>query len=167
MVKIFGMEELGKMFCGLYCDSILEYQDPSSDHYEVIMERYEQRKSWTENGGIDPLGYGLPTSVSGLQSRYSWIGDDHSADSPGGGGMYYLYPWKRFPNQYTGENKIIFEDQAEFEQLCGSKHGTSGGQTSRTPTTIWEQGMYTAYQSKKIISLAKEIFGELAGTHDP
>ncbi len=151
-----------------YCDSILDYQKPSSSHYEAIMARYEERKACTENGGIDPLGYGLPSSVSGLQSRYSWIGDDHSANSAGGGGMYYLYPWGWCgPNEYTGENKIIFENQAEFEQLCGSRHGTSGGKTSNTPTTIWEQGMYTAYQAKKIINPAKEIFGELAGTHDP
>ena len=151
----------------LYCDTILEYQDPASSYYQTIMERYEERKACTENGGIDPYGYGLPSSVSGLQCLYSWLGDDHSANDAGGGGMYYLYPWGWGGNQYEGENKIIFESKEEFESLCGSKHGTSGGATSSTPTTVWEQGMYTAWQSKKIIDPAKEIFGELAGTHDP
>ncbi len=151
----------------LYCDTILEYQDPTSGYYDMIMQRYEERSACTENGGIDPYGYGLPSSVSGIQSIYSWLGDDHSANDAGAGGMYYLYPWGWGGNQYEGENKIIFESKQEFEQLCGRKHNTSGGKTSSAKTTVWEQGMYTAWQSRKIIEPAKEIFGELAGTHDP
>ncbi len=152
---------------GKYCDTIVKYQDPDSNEYSTIMQRYDERKSCTENGGIDPYGYGEPNSVQGLQSLYSWLGDDHSANDPGAGGMYYLYPWGWGGNQYEGENKIIFESKQEFESLCGGKHGTSGGKTSSTPTTVWEQGMYTAWQSKQIIDRAKLIFGELAGTHDP
>ena len=79
--------------------------------------------------------------------------------------MYYLYPWGWGGNQYEGENKIIFESKSEFESLCGSKHGTSGGRTSSAKTTVWEQGMYTAYQSRFIVKLAKDIFGERAGTY--
>ena len=153
---------------GLYCDLIISYQTPETGPYKAIVQRYNERKACTENGGIDPNGYGEPNSLQGIQSYYSWLGDNHLATTPGGGGMYYLYPWRwTGSNEYEGENKIIFESKQEFESLCGSKHGTSGGNPSSTPTTVWEQGMYTAWQSKKVIKIAKEAFGELAGTHDP
>lgn len=148
-----------------YCDTLIGYQDPANGMYKKIMQRYEERKNCTENGGIDPNGFGEPSTLSGIQSIYSWLGDDHSADSSGAGGMYYLHPWHHGLTEYEGENKIIFESQAEFEQLCGSKHGTTGGTTSSTPTTVWEQGMYTAWQTKKVINVAKDIFGERAGTY--
>ncbi len=161
-VKSFGSWEecLGK-----YCDTIVEYQDPSTWQYQEIMKRNNERESCTENGGIDPLGYGDPSTVGGQQCLYSWLGDNHLANSAGDGGMYYLYPWGWGGTQYEGENKIIFESISEFESLCGSKHGTSGGKTSSTATTVWEQGMYTAWQSRKVVNLAKEIFGERAGTY--
>ncbi len=148
-----------------YCETIVSYQDPTTWQYAEIMKRYNERKACTENGGIDPLGYGEPDTIGGQQCLYSWLGDDHSANSAGGGGMYYLYPWGWGGNQYEGENKIIFESKAEFEELCGSKHNTSGGKTSSVKTTVWEQGMYTAYQSRIIVNYAKSIFGEKAGTY--
>lgn len=149
----------------LYCGTINEYQDPSTWQYDEIMKRYEERKNCAENGGIDPLGFGKPDTIGGQMCLYSWLGDDHSANTAGGGGMYYLYPWGWGGNQYEGENKIIFESKQEFEQLCGSKHNTSGGKTSNVATTVWEQGMYTAYQSRIIVDMAKNIFGERAGTY--
>lgn len=149
----------------LYCETINTYQDPSTWQYEEIMKRYEERKNCMDNGGIDPLGFGKPDTIGGQMCLYSWLGDDHSANSAGGGGMYYLYPWGWGGNQYEGENKIIFESKAEFESICGSQHNTSGGKTSNVATTVWEQGMYTAYQSRKIVEMAKNIFGERAGTY--
>ena len=149
----------------LYCETINTYQDPSTWQYDEIMKRYDERKNCTDNGGIDPLGFGKPDTIGGQMCLYSWLGDDHSANSAGGGGMYYLYPWGWGGNQYEGENKIIFESKTEFESICGSQHGTSGGKTSNVATTVWEQGMYTAYQSRKIVEMAKNIFGERAGTY--
>ena len=148
-----------------YCKTIVEYQDPSTWQYQEIMKRKSERESCTENGGIDKLGYGDPKTVGGQQSLYSWLGDTHAADDAGSGGMYYLHPWHHGLTQYEGENKIIFESKVEFESLCGSKHGTTGGSTSSTPTTVWEQGMYTAWQSRQIVKLAKSIFTEKAGTY--
>lgn len=78
------------------------------------------------------------------------------------GGMYYLYPWK-WVDDYD-QKKIIFETQAEFEQKCGSLHSTSGGNPSSTPTTVWEQAAYTAWQVRKTIAYATDIYGEKAGT---
>lgn len=150
-----------------FCHTTVAYQDPSNEHYATIMKRYEERKACTSPREIDPYGYGEPTSLSGVLSVYTWLGDDHSATTAGGGGMYYLYPWRYAGPGYEGENKIIFESKNEFEALCGRVHGTSGGNPSSAATTVWEQGMYTAWGAKKIVKDAKDIFGELAGTHDP
>lgn len=150
-----------------FCKTTVDYQDPAGTYYSTIMERYNQRKACTSPREIDPLGYGEPTSLSGVLSVYTWLGDDHSATTAGGGGMYYLYPWRYAGPGYEGENKIIFESKSEFESLCGSVHSTAGGNPSSVATTVWEQGMYTAWGAKKIVDQAKDIFGELAGTHDP
>ncbi len=122
----------------------------------AITARYEERV----DSGCDPLGYGLPGTLGGMQSVYSWLGNDHLANSSGAGGMYYLYPWGWGGYQYEGENKIIFESKEEFEEKCGSQHGTSGGRRSSTPTTAWEQGQYTAWQVRSKLSYWEDIFGD-------
>ncbi len=144
---------------------LLNYQNPTNSNYTAIMARYEERKKCTEWGGADPQGYGTPDTLEGISSRYSWLGDDHLANTSGDGGMYYLYPWSHSGNQYEGENKIIFETKQEFEQKCGSLHGTSGGKTSSAVTTVWEQAAYTAWQVRKTITIAKGIYGDVAGTY--
>lgn len=148
-----------------FITTLLDYQDPTSNHYNSIMERYEQRKGCTEWGGADPQGYGTPDTLEGISSVYSWLGDDHHATTSGGGGMYYLYPWKYAGAGYEGENKIIFDSKEEFEQKCGGLHSTSGGNPSTVPTTVWEQAGYTAWQVRKTITVAREIYGEVAGTY--
>lgn len=148
-----------------FIETLLDYQDPTSNHYNSIMERYEQRKGCTEWGGADPQGYGTPDTLEGISSVYSWLGDDHHATTSGGGGMYYLYPWKYAGAGYEGENKIIFDSKEEFEQKCGGLHSTSGGNPSTVPTTVWEQAGYTAWQVRKTITVAREIYGEVAGTY--
>ena len=150
-----------------YCDQLNKYQTPGTYGYQAIMTRYQERKACTENGGCDPNGFGTPDTAQGIQSVYSWLGNDHLANSAGGGGMYYIYPWGWCGdfNQYTGENKIIYENVDEFNRLCGGPHNTPGGSTSSHPTSTWEQARYTAWQVEKIIKIAKDVYGEKAGTY--
>lgn len=135
---------------------VIGYCCEGGQNEAIIMQRYEERA----DTGCDPLGYGLPGTLGGMQSVYSWLGDTHAVNSPGAGGMYYLYPWGWGGTWYEGKNKIIFESKEEFEEKCGSQHGTSGGRLSDTPTTAWEQGQYTAWQAKSKVRFWNDIFGE-------
>ena len=129
---------------GKFCDAILEFTDPSSWKYGQIEQYYKDRKAVTENGGVPEWGYGHPDEIPGIMSLYSWLGDDHSADSAGSGGQYYLNPSR------AGVN--IYLSQEQYETLCRGPHGLSG------PTTVWEQGSYTAYQCRQMLVIAHRIW---------
>ena len=102
-----------------FCEVVTGYQDPTTDNYKVIMERYEERSKCTDFGGCNPNGYGKPDTIQGISSRYSWIGDTHQGTDPSAGGMYFLYPWRWIgTSMYEGKNKIIFESKEEFEERC-------------------------------------------------
>lgn len=151
-----GSAHFGDMLTTLsaYCDTIVNYQDPASSKYSMIMQRYEERKAVTENGGADPNGYGTPDTLQGIQSIYSFLGK-HEYGSAGAGGFYYMDPSR------AGVTKI-YSTHEEFIQKCrngGSAHAMG------TVTTVWEQAGYTAWQAEKKISVAKKIFGEAAGTY--
>lgn len=137
-----------------YCDTIVKYQDPASSKYAMIMQRYEERKAVTENGGADPNGYGTPDTLQGIQSIYSHLGD-HVYGDAGTGGFYYMDPAR------AGVTKI-YSTHEEFVEKClngGPEHAEG------TITTVWEQAGYTAWQSEKKIEIAKKIFGDVAGTY--
>lgn len=133
--------------------TLKEYQTEGTDYYNTIMQRYEERKECTDNGGIDPDGYGLPDSVQGVQSLYSNLGK-HETGSSGSGGYYYMDP------DVAGVT-MIYETHAEFLSLC--KNSGKAEHAYGTDVTIWENGQYTAYQVKQRIQTAKDIFGEEAG----
>ena len=77
---------------------VIGYCCEGGQNEAIIMQRYEERA----DTGCDPLGYGLPGTLGGMQSVYSWLGDTHAVNSPGAGGMYYLYPWGWGGTWYEG-----------------------------------------------------------------
>lgn len=127
-----------------FAESIKSYNDPSTWQYKEIMQRYNERKAVTENGGVPKEGYGTPDTVSGIMSLYSWIGDKHIYGSPGSGGRYYLDP--------SRAGVDIYKSQEEYERLCANVHPDG------SPTTVWEQGSYTAWQVRQMIKTARKIW---------
>ena len=132
-----------------YCDRLVEYQDPTSSFYTMIMAKYEERAACTENGGCNPNGYGKPDTLQGLQSIYSYVGD-HVEGGSGTGGYYYLDPGVA---GFTG----VYSTHQEFLTKCKNNHPYG------SKASIWEQAQYTAYQVESKVEKAKEIFGENAG----
>ncbi len=68
-----------------FLDTLVNYQNPTNEHYTKIMSRCQDRMNCTEWGGADPQGYGTPDTLEGISSIYSWLGNDHHATSAGGG----------------------------------------------------------------------------------
>ena len=120
---------------------------PGGYNESKIMERYEQRK----DTGCDPNGYGLPGTMGGMQSVYSWLGKHGEAYSgSGAGGYYYMDP------AVAGVTKI-YATHEEFVQKClngGPEHA------SGTDCTPYEQGQYTAWQVEKKLEVWEDIFGD-------
>lgn len=133
--------------------TLKEYQTEGTWYYDTIMQRYEERKACTDNGGVNPDGYGLPDSVQGIQSLYSSLGR-HITGSSGSGGYYYMDP------DVAGVT-MIYETHQQFLSLC--KNSGKAEHAYGTEVTIWENGQYTAYQVQQRIQTAKDIFGERAG----
>ena len=141
-----------------YCDTIISYQDPANWEYDSITKTYNERLACTDNGGIDPNGFGLPDTIQGVQSLYSDLGKHGDAYSGSGkGGYYYMDP-------AIANVTKIYTTHEEFLSKCRNKGGVHA---SGTDVTTWENGQYTAWQVEKKIFVAKEAFGDLAGTHNP
>ena len=107
----------------------------------MYCSRYNERRIVTENGGVPRFGYGMPDTVPGVMSVYSWLGDEHIEGSAGKGGRYYLNP--------ASGSEIYTEDN--YESLCVGPHGSG-------PTTVWEQGSYTAHQVRGMLNLAHDVW---------
>lgn len=136
-----------------YCDLIVSYQDPTDGHYNAIMNKYNERSTYVDSdmGACNPNGYGLPTTLQGIQSIYSDLGS-HAMDGSGDGGKYYLDPDRH------GGSAIVYRTHEEYVEKCLHKHDQS------SDTTPWEKAQYTAWQVQSKIDTAKEIFGDRAGT---
>lgn len=130
----------------IYCDRLNSYSDPTTDLYKMIMEKYNERKECTDNGGCNPSGYGTPDTIEGIMSIYSYLGK-HETGGSGSGGYYYMDP-------AVANVTAIYESHEEFVELCKNKH------TEGTESTIWEQAQYTAYQVKLMADTAEGIWGE-------
>lgn len=126
-----------------YASYINKYN--SGSYASMIMKRYEERKA----AGCDPLGYGLPGTLSGMQSIYSYLGK-HEYGSSGKGGYYYMDPAR------AGVTKI-YATHEEFLQKC--KESGLAEHAEGTETTVWEQGQYTAWQVEQKLQTWDEIFG--------
>lgn len=71
-----------------FCDHIIQnFLTPGTWHYEEIVNRYNARKE----AGCDKNGYGMPDTLQGIQSLYSWLGD-HVTGSAGERRILYIRP---------------------------------------------------------------------------
>lgn len=99
--------------------------------------------------GVDPLGYGTPETLSGMQSLYSSLGE-HVTGSSGTGGYYYMDP------SIANVTKI-YSTHAEFLTKC--KNSGLSEHAYGTSVTEWENGQYTAWQVEQKLTTWEHIFG--------
>lgn len=126
-----------------YAQTILKYQTGSyaSKINQLAIER--------QAVGVDPLGYGSPDTLSGMQSIYSDLGK-HEYGSSGAGGYYYMDPAR------AGVTKI-YATHAEFLSKCSESN--LADHALNTAVTTWENGQYTAWQVEQKLKGWNDIFG--------
>lgn len=122
-----------------YAETINSYLEGGS-HAAMITNRYNSR----HNAGCDPSGHGLPGTLAGMQSVYSWIGNHrYNPGSSGLGGCYYL-------------NIIYGSGYCASKATCPKPYE---GCSDASKTTVCEQNDYTTFQLKGKVDLRREIFG--------
>lgn len=105
----------------------------------AIIARYNERSS----AGCDTSGHGLPGTVVGMQSIYSWVGNyRYNPGSWGLGGCVYF-------NIIYGENYCSLKSTCTNYSSCPSD----------SKTTVCEQNDYTAFQVKDKMKMRYDIFG--------
>lgn len=122
-----------------YAKVINDYSDPNSGNYNSIINRYNER----EEAGCKAEGHGMPGTLEGMQSLYSWIGDHRY--NPGGnglGGCVYL-------------NLIYGAGYCSSVPTCYDYNNCP----SDSKTTVCEQNDYTAYQLIGKFKIRYDIFG--------
>lgn len=120
----------------------------TGEYADQIKKMYDERKA----AGVDVLGYGMPGTLSGWQSLYSFLGKHGDAySSSGSGGYYYMDP------DIAGVT-TIYKTHQEFLEKC--KNSGLPEHADGTTTTVWEQGQFTAYQVEEKINAWKRIFGD-------
>lgn len=151
-IGVYNGQQSGSSFSSLldgiraYAKVINGYNDNPS-YSAMIMQRYEQRK----DSGCDPLGYGTPDTLSGVQSIYSALGRHGEAySSSGAGGYYYMDPARA---GVTG----IYATHEEFLSKC---YNAGGEHAAGQPCTVWEEGQYTAFQVKQKMEVWEMFFGQ-------
>ena len=138
-----GFSSLSDGIAG-YANVIHSYE--TGNYAAMITRKYQERKA----AGCDPLGYGLPGTLSGMQSLYSYLGK-HVEGGSGAGGYYYMDP------AVKGVTKI-YKTHEEFLEKC--KNSGLPEHAYGTETTVWEQGQYTAWQVEIKLQTWDAIFGE-------
>lgn len=122
-----------------YAETINSYLEGGS-RANMITQRYNERS----NAGCDPSGHGLPGTLAGMQSVYSWIGNHrYNPGSGGKGGCYYL-------------NIIYGSGYCSRVATCSSPYNNC---SDASRTTVCEQNDYTAYQLKGKVEMRNKIFG--------
>lgn len=122
-----------------YASVMNDYNDPSSANYAEIINRNNIR----EEAGCKAEGHGMPGTIEGIQSLYSWIGDYRY--NPGGtglGGCYYL-------------NIIYGAGYCSSVPTC---YDYNNCPSESKPTTC-EKNDYTAYQIEQKSRIRYDIFG--------
>lgn len=118
---------------------VLQSYSPTGTFATAITNRYNERSK----AGCDPAGHGLPGTLEGMQSIYSWVGDfRYNPGSSGLGGCYYL-------------NIIYGNTYCSSVSTCP---GTSNCPSSSATTTC-EQNDYTTWQLKTKAQIRYNIFG--------
>ena len=122
-----------------YAEHINSYLEGGS-RAAMITSRYNAR----HGAGCDPSGHGLPGTLAGMQSVYSWIGNHrYNPGGSGQGGCYYL-------------NIIYGSGYCASKATCPKPYS---GCSDASKTTVCEQNDYTTYQLKGKVDLRKAIFG--------
>ena len=126
-------------------DGIAAYAQTLSSYNEngskaaTIKARYESRAE----AGCDSSGHGLPGTLVGMQSIYSFVGTyRYNPGTAGLGGCYYL-------NILYGDNYCSTVPTCVGNSNCPNS----------SKTTVCEQNDYTAWQVKKKVQLRYDIFG--------
>lgn len=118
---------------------VLSSYNEYGKYAESITNRYNERAT----AMCDSSGHGLPGTLEGMQSIYSWIGNyRYNPGDSGLGGCYYL-------------NIIYGKSYCSTVATCAG----SSGCLEESKTTTCEQNDYTAWQIKKKIQLRYDIFG--------
>ena len=119
--------------------SVLSTYTETGSKAASIKARYDLRSS----AGCDPSGHGLPGTLAGMQSIYSWVGTyRYNPGNAGLGGCYYL--------------KVMYgSNYCSTVTTCPGKSNCS----ESSKTTACEQNDYTAWQLKKKKQLRYDIFG--------
>lgn len=121
-----------------YAETIANYRE-GGRYDKTITNRYNER----EAAGCDPAGHGLPGSLAGMQSVYSWVGNyRYSPGNWGLGGCVYL-------------NIIYGSNYCSTKSVCTSYSNCP----SSSATTVCEQNDYTAWQLQEKLELRSAIFG--------
>ena len=119
--------------------NVLSTYSEYGKYAESITNIYNDRSS----AGCDSSGHGLPGTLEGMQSIYSWLGDyRYNPGSWGLGGCKYL-------------NIIYGENYCSIVATCVGSSNCS----EESKTTVCEQNDYTAYQLKQKIQMRYDIFG--------
>lgn len=106
----------------------------------MVTSRYNERK----DAGCDDAGHGLPGTLAGMQSVYSWVGDyRYNPGSSGLGGCHI------FKNMYNDASYCSTHPSCTDYNNCSEE----------TRTTVCEQNDYTAFQIKQKIQYRYDIFG--------
>lgn len=121
-----------------YADLLSQYSETGS-YADQITSRYEERNK----AKCDSAGHGLPGTLVGMQSIYSFIGTyRYNPGDSGLGGCYYL-------------------DILYGESYCSN--ATTCSDYSSCPasskTGVCEQNDYTAWQVQKKVEMRYDIFG--------
>lgn len=125
-----------------YAKLLSSYNDYGS-FAKSITNRYNERAA----AGCDSSGHGLPGTLEGMQSIYSWVGNyRYNPGSSGSGGCYYF-------DRIYGKSYCLNE-----VSTCASKVATDNCPVE-TKTTVCEQNDYTAYLVKEKVQMRYDIFG--------
>lgn len=122
-----------------YADTLFAYTEQGS-LASMVTNRYNER----QNAGCDDAGHGLPGTLAGMQSVYSWIGNyRYNPGTSGLGGCYMLI------HMYNDDNYCNVHPSCTDYNNCSEE----------TKTTVCEQNDYTAYQIKQKLQYRYDIFG--------
>lgn len=136
--EIYGSLEEGIVG---YANLLKEYGE-FGKKAQMITNRYNERVS----AGCDSGGHGLPGTLEGMQSVYSWVGTyRYNPGTSGKGGCHYL-------------NLIYGEDYCSKVSTCPLE-GEEYNCSEETRTTTCEQNDYTIYQLKTKKEIRYDIFG--------
>lgn len=122
-----------------YAKTLLEYTEQGS-FSPMVTSRYNER----HDAGCDDSGHGLPGTLAGMQSVYSWVGDYRY--NPGSSGLGGCYMFKYMYND---------DSYCSTHPSCTDYNNCS----EETRTTVCEQNDYTAFQIKQKVQYRYDIFG--------